>query len=210
MSYSYCCFYCINYVSTPKVYLIAPLDISTCTNPVSTSCSLGFQPPTISFTLSTPTKPPSVTFIPSLPYSQNVPAPRRLTLASHVTAAMGRSSSTPGLVESSGKVPLEEMWMPSFSKSQLMSQENNNLQPLYTGTLTIQTASIPTPCVSPSPSQKQKSRYPTLESERHTTESVLSDSSSRHSHSTDEEKQFPSPHHYTGQPVQSARSGYNY
>lgn len=29
-----------------------------------------------------------------------------------VLAAMGRSQSTPGLVESRGKVPLEEMWVP--------------------------------------------------------------------------------------------------
>lgn len=30
-----------------------------------------------------------------------------------LAAAMGRSQSTPGLVESRGKVPLEEMWVPS-------------------------------------------------------------------------------------------------
>lgn len=29
-----------------------------------------------------------------------------------IAAAMGRSQSTPGLVESRGKVPLEEMWLP--------------------------------------------------------------------------------------------------
>lgn len=28
-----------------------------------------------------------------------------------ITAAMGRSNSTPGLVESAGKVPLEDMWV---------------------------------------------------------------------------------------------------
>ncbi|KAK7067446.1 hypothetical protein SK128_011420 [Halocaridina rubra] len=29
---------------------------------------------------------------------------------------MGRSSSTPGLVESTGRVPLEEMWLPPLLK----------------------------------------------------------------------------------------------
>ena len=50
--------------------------------------------------------------IPIRPPKGSIP----LTLHPHVAAAMGRSSSTPGLVESSGRVPLEEMWVPPFIK----------------------------------------------------------------------------------------------
>ncbi|XP_069180147.1 cyclic nucleotide-gated channel alpha-3 [Procambarus clarkii] len=83
-------------------------------------------------------------------------------------AAMGRSSSTPGLVESSGRVPLEDMWLPSAPPLKL--------PPL-----------CPTPGYSPITSPRSRAhRSQTLESERFTLESALSDSSSRHS--TDDDK----------------------
>ncbi|XP_063853894.1 cyclic nucleotide-gated cation channel alpha-3-like isoform X2 [Scylla paramamosain] len=69
-------------------------------------------------------------------------------------AALGRSSSTPGLVESSGRVPLEEMWLPPLR--------------------------LPPPSGAPSP-RTQAQRSQTLESERLTMESALSGLSSRHS-----------------------------
>ncbi|KAK8741740.1 hypothetical protein OTU49_002368, partial [Cherax quadricarinatus] len=83
-------------------------------------------------------------------------------------AAMGRSSSTPGLVESTGRVPLEEMWLPP-----------------------VPPVKLPPPCHTPgySPATSPRTRAhrsQTLESERYTVESVLSDSSSRHS--TDDDK----------------------
>ncbi|XP_071519853.1 uncharacterized protein [Panulirus ornatus] len=83
-------------------------------------------------------------------------------------AAMGRSSSTPGLVESTGRVPLEEMWLPPAPPLRP--------PPPYS-----------TPGYSPSTSPRSRAhRSQTLESERFTLESALSDSSSRHS--TDEDK----------------------
>ncbi|XP_066973366.1 cyclic nucleotide-gated channel alpha-3 isoform X5 [Macrobrachium rosenbergii] len=112
-------------------------------------------------------------------------------------AAMGRSSSTPGLVESTGRVPLEEMWLPPLPKP-----------PPY-----------PTPTsYSPSTSPGARSRAQrsqTVESERQTMESALSDSSSsRQSHSTDDDKgtyhhhlTHHHPHHIHCPPPQSARSG---
>ncbi|ROT84385.1 putative potassium/sodium hyperpolarization-activated cyclic nucleotide-gated channel 3-like [Penaeus vannamei] len=110
-------------------------------------------------------------------------------------AAMGRSSSTPGLVESSGRVPLEEMWLPPV----------------------IRPPPYPIPGYSPSNSPGARSRAQrsqTMDSERQTMESALSDSSSRHSHSTDEDKtghhlshhHLQHPHHYHCPPTQSARS----
>ncbi|XP_047489099.1 cyclic nucleotide-gated cation channel alpha-3-like [Penaeus chinensis] len=110
-------------------------------------------------------------------------------------AAMGRSSSTPGLVESSGRVPLEEMWLPPV----------------------IRPPPYPIPGYSPSNSPGARSRAQrsqTMDSERQTMESALSDSSSRHSHSTDDDKtghhlshhHLQHPHHYHCPPTQSARS----
>ncbi|XP_069946099.1 cyclic nucleotide-gated channel rod photoreceptor subunit alpha isoform X3 [Cherax quadricarinatus] len=94
--------------------------------------------------------------------------PRPLTSTLPVAAAMGRSSSTPGLVESTGRVPLEEMWLPP-----------------------VPPVKLPPPCHTPgySPATSPRTRAhrsQTLESERYTVESVLSDSSSRHS--TDDDK----------------------
>ncbi|XP_076035260.1 cyclic nucleotide-gated channel alpha-3-like [Oratosquilla oratoria] len=99
-------------------------------------------------------------------------------------AAMGRSSSTPGLVESSGRVPLEEMWLPPLIKP-------HNMQTSFSPALSLGARS-------------RTHRSQTMESERQTLESALSDSSSRHSHSTDEDKPAI---HYPGPPPQSARSG---
>ncbi|XP_042235800.1 cyclic nucleotide-gated cation channel alpha-3-like [Homarus americanus] len=83
-------------------------------------------------------------------------------------AAMGRSSSTPGLVESTGRVPLEEMWLPPVPPMKLPPP-------------------CPTPGYSPATSLRSRAhRSQTLESERFTLESALSDSSSRHS--TDDDK----------------------
>ena len=62
--------------------------------------------------------------------------PIPLTLHPHVTAAMGRSSSTPGLVESSGRVPLEEMWVSPVLKLPTLHQTS--------------ASTVHTPAVSPS------------------------------------------------------------
>ncbi|XP_050702890.1 cyclic nucleotide-gated channel rod photoreceptor subunit alpha-like isoform X2 [Eriocheir sinensis] len=87
-------------------------------------------------------------------------------------AAMGRSSSTPGLVESSGRVPLEEMWLPPIFKP----PQHPPCTPAFT------------PSTSP---RTQAHRSQTLESERLTMESGLSDASSRQS--TDEDVNKPTP-----------------
>ncbi|XP_066973362.1 cyclic nucleotide-gated channel beta-1 isoform X2 [Macrobrachium rosenbergii] len=135
--------------------------------------------------------------LPPAPPPPPLPGPLPLTSTSHVAAAMGRSSSTPGLVESTGRVPLEEMWLPPLPKP-----------PPY-----------PTPTsYSPSTSPGARSRAQrsqTVESERQTMESALSDSSSsRQSHSTDDDKgtyhhhlTHHHPHHIHCPPPQSARSG---
>ncbi|KAK4301991.1 hypothetical protein Pmani_025891 [Petrolisthes manimaculis] len=89
-------------------------------------------------------------------------------------AALGRSSSTPGLVESTGRVPLEEMWLPPLLKPPRGST------PAFT------------PLASPRP---QTHRSQTLESERLTMESALSDTSSRHS------PDDPTPIHHHHHPL---------
>ncbi|CAL4065099.1 unnamed protein product, partial [Meganyctiphanes norvegica] len=110
-------------------------------------------------------------------------------------AALGRSSSTPGMVESSGKVPLEEMWLPPFIKPP--PYNNYHKEGSYT------------PNSSPGARSSHVARSQTMESERQTMESALSDSSSRQSHSTDEDKASGSHllHQQYPQPPHSARSG---
>ncbi|KAG7161251.1 Cyclic nucleotide-gated cation channel alpha-3-like [Homarus americanus] len=105
---------------------------------------------------------------PPRPLPSPFPGPPPLNSAPPVAAAMGRSSSTPGLVESTGRVPLEEMWLPPVPPMKLPPP-------------------CPTPGYSPATSLRSRAhRSQTLESERFTLESALSDSSSRHS--TDDDK----------------------
>ncbi|KAF2353555.1 hypothetical protein FHG87_015688, partial [Trinorchestia longiramus] len=99
---------------------------------------------------------------------------------------------TPGLVESSGKVALEEMILPPPLPplprlSQRSPARDFRKSPQYS------------PALSPTISRREGEgarSHQTLDSERHTLESALSDTSSRQSHSTDDEKNTITMHHH--------------